>query len=253
VSAGALDGLAGVITGGARGIGRGVAEAFVAAGARVAILDASDAAEAAAEVGGGAPGVIGLTADVTDEHAIAAAFGRVADTLGGFDFLINNAGIRHQAPFVDHPVDVWRRTIDVNLTGSFICAQAAARLMLAGDGGSIVNLASIAGRLALRERAAYDASKGGVISLTQAIAAELAGSGVRCNAIAPGLIETPLSAPYFRDERMRAIITTNTPAGRWGQVEEIAGPAIFLCSAAATFVHGETLFVDGGWNAAKGY
>ena len=254
MSAGALEGRAGVITGGARGIGRGVAEAFVAAGARVAILDADGAEAAAAEVGGGAPGVIGLSADVTDEHAIAVAFAAVAQELGSFDFLVNNAGIRHQAPFVDHPVDVWRRTIDVNLTGSFICAQAAARLMLAsGTGGSIVNLASIAGRLALRERAAYDASKGGVISLTQAIAAELAGSGVRCNAIAPGLIETPLSAPYFRDERMREIITTNTPAGRWGQVEEIAGPAVFLCSDAATFVHGETLFVDGGWNAAKGY
>jgi NAD(P)-dependent dehydrogenase (short-subunit alcohol dehydrogenase family) len=251
VSGGALEGRAGVITGGARGIGRGVAEAFAAAGARVAILDASGADEAAAEVGGGA---IGLSADVTDEHAIGVAFASVAQDLGRFDFLINNAGIRHQAPFVDHPVDVWRRTIDVNLTGSFICAQAAARLMLAsGDGGSIVNLASIAGRLALRERAAYDASKGGVISLTQAIAAELAGSGVRCNAIAPGLIETPLSASYFRDAGMREIITTNTPAGRWGQVEEIAGPAVFLCSDAATFVHGETLFVDGGWNAAKGY
>jgi NAD(P)-dependent dehydrogenase (short-subunit alcohol dehydrogenase family) len=248
---GALEGRAGVITGGARGIGRGVAEAFAAAGARVAILDASGADEAAAEVGGGA---IGLTADVTDEQAIAVAFASVVQDLGRLDFLINNAGIRHQAPFVDHPVDVWRRTIEVNLTGSFICAQAAARLMLAsGDGGSIVNLASIAGRLALRERAAYDASKGGVISLTQAIAAELAGSGVRCNAIAPGLIETPLSAPYFRDPAMREIITTNTPAGRWGQVEEIAGPAVFLCSDAATFVHGETLFVDGGWNAAKGY
>ncbi|HWI74597.1 MAG TPA: SDR family NAD(P)-dependent oxidoreductase [Baekduia sp.] len=246
----ALDGRAGVITGGARGIGRGIAEAFAAAGARVAILDADGAEEAAREVGAGA---IGLAADVTDEDAIARAFDAVADAFGAFDFLINNAGIRHTAPFVDHPVDVWRRTIDVNLTGSFICAQAAARLMLAAGGGSIVNLASIAGRLALRERAAYDASKGGVIALTQAIAAELAGSGVRCNAIAPGLIETPLSAPYFRDERMRAIITTNTPAGRWGQVEEIAGPAVFLCSDAASFVHGETLFVDGGWNAAKGY
>ncbi|MCW2993747.1 MAG: gluconate 5-dehydrogenase, partial [Conexibacter sp.] len=188
--------------------------------------------------------------------AVAAAFARAADELGSFDFLVNNAGIRHQVPFVDCPVDLWRRTIDVNLTGSFICAQAAVRLMLAdeGRGGSIVNLASIAGRLALRERAAYDASKGGVISLTQAIAAELAGSGIRCNAIAPGLIETPLSARYFRDgEPMREIITTNTPSGRWGQPADIAGPALFLCGEAASFIHGETLFVDGGWNAAKGY
>jgi NAD(P)-dependent dehydrogenase (short-subunit alcohol dehydrogenase family) len=245
-----VEGRVGVVTGGARGIGNGIAEAFVAAGARVAVLDTDGVQEAAATLGGG---TIGLTADVTDEAAVADAFATAHEQLGGLDFLINNAGIRHQVPFVDCPVELWRRTIDVNLTGSFICAQAAVRLMLADEGGAIVNLASIAGRLALRERAAYDASKGGVISLTQAIAAELAGSGIRCNAIAPGLIETPLSARYFRDEAMREIITTNTPSGRWGQAVDIAGPALFLCSDAASFVHGETLFVDGGWNAAKGY
>jgi NAD(P)-dependent dehydrogenase (short-subunit alcohol dehydrogenase family) len=248
---GALEGRAGVVTGGASGIGVGIVAAFRAAGARVAILDASGAEEAAAAAG---EGTIGLAADVTDEEAVAWAFTAAADAFGGsFDFLVNNAGIRHQVPFVDCPVDLWRRTIDVNLTGSFICAQAAVRLMLPRGGGAIVNLASIAGRLALKERAAYDASKGGVISLTQAIAAELAGSGIRCNAIAPGLIETPLSARYFRDDAMREIISSNTPSGMWGQPEDIAGPAVFLCSDAASFVHGETLFVDGGWNAAKGY
>jgi gluconate 5-dehydrogenase len=247
---GALDGRVGVVTGGASGIGVGIVAAFLEAGARVAILDATGAEEAAAAAG---EGTIGLAADVTDADGVAWALGEADSRLGGLDFLINNAGIRQQVPFVDCPVDLWRRTIDVNLTGSFICAQAAVRLMLPRGGGAIVNLASIAGRLALTERAAYDASKGGVISLTQAIAAELAGSGIRCNAIAPGLIETPLSARYFRDEAMRSIITTNTPSGNWGQPRDIAGPAVFLCSDAASFIHGETLFVDGGWNAAKGY
>jgi gluconate 5-dehydrogenase len=247
---GALDGQAGVVTGGASGIGRAIAEAFTAAGARVAIYDLEGASEAAAEIGGGA---LALAGDVTDADRVAEAFAQAAQEFGRFDFLINNAGIRHQSPIVDHPLDVWRRTIDVNLTGTFICTRAAAREMVPRGGGSIVNLASMAGMLALRNRSAYNASKAAIIALTKSTTAELAGAGIRCNAIAPGVIETPLSAPYFRDETMRSIITTNTPQGRWGQVAEIAGPAIFLCSAEAEFVHGATLSVDGGWVAAKGY
>ncbi|MDO8212409.1 SDR family NAD(P)-dependent oxidoreductase [Conexibacter sp. CPCC 206217] len=247
---GILEGRAGVVTGGSRGLGRAIAEAFTAAGAQVAILDTAGAQDAAAEIGGA---TLGLTGDVTDAPGIERAFGEVAQQFGRFDFLVNNAGIRAQAPFAEHPLDVWKRTLDVNLTGSFLCAQTAIALMLPRGGGSIVNLASIAGAIALKERAAYNASKGGVIALTQSIAAEMSSSGIRCNAIAPGIVETPLSAPYFRDERMIAAITANTPLGRWGQPHEIAAPAIFLCSPAAEFVHGHTLFVDGGWMAFKGY
>jgi len=247
---GALAGRAGVVTGGASGIGRAIVDAFVAEGARVAILDAQGAADAAADVGSEA---IGVQADVTDEGGVAEAFAEVAQTFGRFDFLINNAGIRHQSPIADHDVGVWRRTIDVNLTGTFICTQAAVRLMLQRGGGAIVNLASMAGILALTNRSAYNASKAGIMALTRSTAAELAGSGIRCNAIAPGVIETPLSAPYFRDDTMRTILETNTPQGRWGQVGEIAGPTVFLCSDAAEHVHGATLCIDGGWTAAKGY
>ena len=247
---GELAGLAGVVTGGASGIGRAITEAFVAAGARVAVLDMAGAEQAAQALGAGC---IGLAGDVTDERRVADAFAEVADVLGGLDFLVNNAGIRHQAPIAEHPVAVWRRTIDVNLTGTFICSQAAVRHMVPRGGGSIVNLASMAGILALRNRSAYNASKAGIIALTQSLAAELAADGVRCNAIAPGVIETPLSAPYFNDPAMREILTTNTPQGRWGQVADVAGPAVFLCGPAAAHVHGATLSVDGGWVAAKGY
>jgi NAD(P)-dependent dehydrogenase (short-subunit alcohol dehydrogenase family) len=245
-----LNGKAGVVTGGAQGIGRGIAEAFAAAGARVAIFDVAGAQEAAAEVGGGA---IGLTGDVTDAARVEAAFGEAADAFGRFDFLVNNAGVRHIEPIVEHSLDSWRRTIDINLTGTFICTQVGARLMLARGGGRIVNLASIAGALPLKNRAAYDASKAGIIALTKATAAELCSQGVMCNAIAPGVIETPLSADYFKDEQMVATVTANTPLGRWGQVDEIANAALFLCGDASAFIQGHTLFVDGGWMATKGY
>jgi gluconate 5-dehydrogenase len=245
-----LAGKAGVITGGASGLGRGMAEAFVAAGAEVAIFDRDNAEQEAERIGGG---ILGLPGDVTDADRVAAAFDTVVETFGRFDFLVNSAGIRHIEPFLNHALDVWRRTVEVNLIGTMICCQAAARLMIPRGGGKIVNLASVAGRLALNDRSAYNASKGGVIMLTQSIAVELASEGISCNAIAPGVIETPLSAEYFRDERMTSKILDATPLGRWGQPGDIAAPAIFLCSSASDFVQGETLFVDGGWNAAKGY
>ena len=245
-----LEGRRAVVTGAARGIGRAIAEALADAGAKVAVVDVAGSAEAAAELGGGATGA---DADVTDAAAVAAAFAAIAERLGGIDVLVNNAGIRHQAPIAEHPVDVWRRTIDVNLVGTFICTQAAIPWMRKAGGGVILNVASMAGTLALTNRSAYNASKAGVMALTRSTAAELAAEGIRCNAIAPGVIETPLSAPYFEDERMREILTTNTPQGRWGQVADVAGPAVFLCSDAAEHIHGATLSVDGGWVVAKGY
>jgi NAD(P)-dependent dehydrogenase (short-subunit alcohol dehydrogenase family) len=245
---GQLEGLRGVITGGARGIGRELVAAFAAEGAQVAILDAEPIDDGAA-----GPEAYSAVVDVTDAPDVRDAIDEADDRLGGLDFLVNNAGIRHISPLLDHPVDLWRRTIDVNLTGTFICAQAAARIMRRRGGGRIVNLASIAGELALRNRAAYNASKGGVISLTKSIAVELAADGIGCNAIAPGIVETPLSAPYFADPAMREAIVSSTPAGRWAQPAEIAGPAVFLCSPAASFVSGTTIFVDGGWVAGKGY
>jgi NAD(P)-dependent dehydrogenase (short-subunit alcohol dehydrogenase family) len=245
-----LAGRAGIVTGATQGIGRGIAEAFTAAGARVAILDVDGAQQAAEEVGAQ---TIGLAADVTDAARVEAAFQEVVDAFGRLDFLVNNAGVRHIAPIVEHSLDEFRRTIDINLTGTFICTQLAVRLMIARGGGRIVNLASIAGALPLKNRAAYDASKAGIIALTKATAAELASQGITCNAIAPGVIETPLSADYFKDEQMVATVTANTPLGRWGQVDEISNAALFLCGDASDFIQGHTLFVDGGWMATKGY
>ncbi len=177
----------------------------------------------------------------------------MAEAFGRIDFLVNNAGVRSVAPVADHPVDVWRRTIEINVVGTFICSQAAIRVMLGHGGGRILNLGSMAGELALGERSAYNASKGAVEALTKSIAVDHGEDGIYCNSIAPGVVETPLSAPYFEDEAMVATLRQNSPLGRWGQVGEVAAPAVFLCSDAASFIQGETLCVDGGWTAGKGY
>ena len=247
-----MSGKSGIVTGGARGIGRELAAAFAAAGARVAIFDTDgDAARAAAtEIGAGA---IADTVDVTDENGVGAAVETVLGAFGQIDFLINNAGIRHVAPIAEEPVEAWRRTIDVNVNGTFICSKAVIPAMVAAGGGHIVNLASMAGELALRERAAYNTSKAAIVGLTKSIAVEVGDAGVYCNAVAPGVIETPLSAPYFEDESMVKVLRENSPMGRWGQVDEISGPVLFLCSEESSFVNGVTLFVDGGWTAGKGY
>jgi NAD(P)-dependent dehydrogenase (short-subunit alcohol dehydrogenase family) len=247
-----MAGKSGIVTGGASGIGREIAAAFAAEGARVSIFDADgDAARTAAtEIGAGA---IAATVEVTDEAAVAAAVEAVLGAYGTIDFLINNAGIRHVAPITTESVDAWRRTIDVNVTGTFICSQAVIPTMVAAGGGHIVNLASMAGELALGERAAYNTSKAAVVGLTKSIAIEVGAAGVHCNAVAPGVIETPLSAPYFEDESMVRVLRENSPMDRWGQVDEIAGPVLFLCSAESSFVNGATIFVDGGWTAGKGY
>src|SRR5262245_58706562 len=189
-----LRGRAGIITGAAGGIGRTLARAFVGAGASVAVFDADGegAAAVASELGAAGYGV-----DITDDAAVERATEDFAARAGRLDFLINNAGIRHQAAFLDHPLDAWRRTLDVNMTGAFICSQAAIRRF--GEDGRIVNIASIAGVLGLKNRIAYSASKAGIIGMTRAMAFELGARGVRVNAIGPGVIETPLTASYFED------------------------------------------------------
>jgi NAD(P)-dependent dehydrogenase (short-subunit alcohol dehydrogenase family) len=236
---GALDGRAGVVTGAAQGIGRALADGLEAAGARVARLDVNDD--------------VPYVADITDDAAVTRAIDAAASEFGRLDFLVNNAGVRLIEPIMEMSLDGWRRTLDVNLTGAFNCIRAAVPHMLEAGGGRIVNVASVAGILAFKNRAPYNVSKAGIIALTKSVAQELAEQGITCNAIAPGVIETPLTRDYFTDEELAPKIKANTPLGRWGQPGDLVGPVVFLCSDAAAFVHGETLSVDGGWVSGKGY
>lgn len=251
---GVLSGRAGIVTGGAQGIGREIVRAAVGAGARMAIVDLDgEAAKATAGELGPDGQVVSIGADVSDEAAVESAFEEMVGRLGGLDFLVNNAGIRRIGAFMDFPLEEWRQTLDVDLTGPFICSRAAIRHMLPRGGGRIVNIASIAGQLALKNRVAYNVAKAGLIMLTKTISFELGGQGIVCNAVAPGVIETPMTREYFQDEALRETILANTPLGRWGQPDDIAEPVIFLCSDAARYVQGHTLFVDGGWVSSKGY
>ena len=245
---GQLEGRAGIITGAAGGIGRSLAGAFVDAGAQVAVLDvdADGAAQAGQELGG-----LGYGVDITDADAVEEAVARIASEFGHLDFLVNNAGIRHQAAFLDHGLAEWRRTLDVNLTGGFICSQAVIRRMK--PGGRVVNIASIAGVLGLKNRIAYSTTKAGVIGMTKAMAFELGERGICVNAIGPGVIETSLTKSYFEDEAFATLIRDNVPLGRWGQTSDLHGAAVFLCGPGAEYVSGQVLCVDGGWVSGKGY
>jgi gluconate 5-dehydrogenase len=246
-----LAGRSGIVTGAASGIGRQLAEAFAEAGARVAVLDSN--AEGAEETAKAIDGALSIAVDITDEDGVERGVLEVEEAFGGLDYLVNNAGIRHQASILDHDLGTWRRTLDVNLTGTFICSRAAVRAMLRHGGGKLLNIASIAGILAMSNRVAYAASKAGIVGLTRAMAVELGPEGIHCNAIAPGVFETPLTKAYFEDESFASLIVENTPLRRWGQPNELAPAAIFLCGPDSDFIQGQTLCVDGGWVAGKGY
>jgi NAD(P)-dependent dehydrogenase (short-subunit alcohol dehydrogenase family) len=250
-----LAGRAGVVTGAAQGIGRALAEGLMQAGAHVALLDreADGVKAAAAELARAGAEVSAHAADVADAEAVSAAVGAAVERHGRLDFLVNNAGVRHIAPLMELDLAAWQATLDVNLTGTFNGIRAAVPHMLRQGGGAIVNVASVAGLLAFRNRAPYNVSKAGVIMLTKSVALELGAQGIRCNAVAPGVIETPLTRDYFADPELAATIRANTPAGRWGHPQDLVAPVVFLCGPGAEFVQGETLFVDGGWVAGKGY
>jgi NAD(P)-dependent dehydrogenase (short-subunit alcohol dehydrogenase family) len=239
-----------LITGGASGIGLATVRKLLEAGWKVAIVDRDEAALATAhDEFGGRAGVLFAALDVTRETDADDVLGKIRRELGGLDGVVNSAGIAADIPALDTPVDLFRKIIDINVTGTFIVARAAARLMR-DRGGAIVNLASIAGLRGSKGRSAYGTSKGAVITLTQVLANDLARYRIRVNAVAPGPVETPMVKALHTD-RDRLLWRRYIPLRRYGQADEIATAIEFLLDGTKSgYITGEVLAVDGGFRGA---
>jgi meso-butanediol dehydrogenase/(S,S)-butanediol dehydrogenase/diacetyl reductase len=231
-----------LITGGAGGIGTATAVRFLEEGARVVVLDRDEAALSRLEGELDLSGAI--RADVSDPDDVARAFGGLDALVGGLDVLINNAGISIRHSFTDIFPQEWREVMAVNLNGVFFVAQQAARRMLAGEGGVILNMGSTNGLMGYPYYADYNASKAGVIELTRSMALELAPT-VRVNAICPGWILTPMQEAEYTPE-MRRAFAAKLPLNRLGRPEDVAALFAFLASDEATFITGQCFVIDGG-------
>lgn len=236
-----MPGIAGrvaVVTGGGGGIGGAIVDALLAQGANVHVLDVS------AEGGDGA--VLRSAVDVTDPDVVRDAARRTVDEFGRLDIWVNCAGIAYRAPASESDIARVRNMLEINVFGTFYGCAAAVEFM--GSGGAIVNIASIAAARHLPNRTWYGMTKDGVVALTRSLAAEWGPRGVRVNAVAPGTIDTPMTTWITGNPQVLAEHTAAIPLGRLGSPSEIAAPVVFLASEHASFMTGQTLFVDGGWS-----
>jgi len=240
-----------LITGAASGIGLATAGRLLQAGWKVAVADRDATALTAwHQRAGESTGVLLTPFDVTDEPAAQAAVARAAEVLGGLDGVVNAAGIAADIPALDTPVELFRRVLDINVTGTFVVARAAARIMKERGGGAIVNLASVAGLRGSKGRSAYGASKGAVVVLTQVLANDLARYGIRVNAVAPGPVDTPM-VRAMHTAADRALWTRHIPMRRYGTPEEIASVIeVLLDGTRSGYITGEIIAVDGGFRGA---
>lgn len=246
----ALEGKTALITGGGGGIGRGIADGFARAGAHLVLTGRSENANIAAqEMTASGASVTAIQCDVADRDDLEAMFATTLDRLGHLDVLVNCHGTAVASPTVDHDLDAWDHTLEVNLTSVFSLCRLAGTHMLERGSGKIINIASMYFFFGGLNVVSYSASKGGVAQLTKALSNEWAGRGLNVNAIAPGYIRTELNRHIWQDEARSSEILGRIPADRWGEPEDMAEPAVFLASDAARYIHGIVLPVDGGFMA----
>ncbi len=247
-----LTGRTALVTGSSRGIGFALAKGLLQAGARVSVhgrtLDqVTAAATALAQETGGETRV--STFDVTDRDAVDQGIGDIEQAWGTPDILVNNAGIQRRARFPDFTLEDWNDLVATNLTSAFLVSQRVARGMCERGSGKIINIGSVQSQLARPGIAPYSATKGGIVMLTKGLCADLGPEGIQSNALAPGYFETELTQALVENEQFTEWVTTRTPAGRWGKVEDLVGGLVFLASPASDFVNGQVLYVDGGMTA----
>jgi NAD(P)-dependent dehydrogenase (short-subunit alcohol dehydrogenase family) len=247
-----LDGKVALVTGGARGLGLTMATALAEAGADIAISGRSrPACDEAADGIAAATGrrALSFEADVTSATDVERLAAGVESALGRIDILINNAGINIRGPLQELSESDWDAVIDTNLKGPWLCARAIGPGMVRRGWGRVINIGSILSVIAMPGRTPYASSKAGVVSMTRVLALEWAGTGVTANAICPGVFGTELNRPLMNDPVKYKEFVAQIPMGRWGEVHELAGAAVYLASDASSYMTGSSLFVDGGWTA----